>query len=735
MAGKRARGTGRGKTRSPFAPGQLLGTHQLREEIAAEGPVHLYTTVDQRSLQPGLCTALHSRTASKARIFEERTRLLARVRHPQIAAVLEAGHSAGHPYRITSRGAGEPLDRALWSRLRPGIPERMLQVGSLFLQAALMLEHLHAHGWLHLSLSPRFFRVEQDGHLRMEQIPGLWAQGDLAPDPELDPDALDAPELGSGGSPGVSADLFGLGQLLAAMLTGGEAGAGGDSSHVPVASLNLEGLAPDAPYWTTLCRTLVQDDLGLRPRSVSALIVALQRDAPSSEVLLPDELDVDEGSYSTEPSGVFVEPPFVGCDDSLGAARELLCTASTTGGRHSVIWVGGPPGFGKSRALRELRHVARGFGMVALSGRCSSRTRARLEGFFGILVEAVEWLRKNHPRELMRLPGPVKQALIQTFPVYLDIGDETGTDPPAAPNEAVDALLRRISQHAPVLVTIDDLHLADRTTEGLARRLALRGRGGAGSYPISIATTYDTAVQTAPPAWVPDQAQLGPRRLVIRMAPIGVPEVAQVLGALLGAPTSTDNTFVRRLAVRTGGIPGLLMQVLKHLAEAGALPVSGASATRASRNPAKMLAALDDLPRPLVASLQHWLGSIPHEHQQVLRALSQSREAMPIRALARQSGLELERTLMALTEMRAAALVTTRLEEHEQYAGIAVPLIRQVLSGEAPDREATLGLSSLEESLDTTLGPTVSILDDSHDEVTDLRTLETEEWTERTEKT
>ena len=115
MARKRARRGSSGKA-APFAPGQLLGTHQLREQIAEHGPVHIYTTVDERSLQPGLCTTLHSRTASKVRIFEERTRLLSRLRHPQIAAVVETGHSGGHPYRITTGSKGEPLDRALWTK-------------------------------------------------------------------------------------------------------------------------------------------------------------------------------------------------------------------------------------------------------------------------------------------------------------------------------------------------------------------------------------------------------------------------------------------------------------------------------------------------------------------------------------------------------------------------------------------------------------------------------------------
>jgi hypothetical protein len=136
-----------------------------------------------------------------------------------------------------------------------------------------------------------------------------------------------------------------------------------------------------------------------------------------------------------------------------------------------------------------------------------------------------------------------------------------------------------------------------------------------------------------------------------------------------------------------------------------------------------------------VQSIQHWLGTIPHEQQQVLKVLCESREAMPIRGIARETGLGVESTLMALTEMRAAALVTTRLEEREQFAGIAVPLIRQVLSGRKPDREATIGLPTLEESLDTTLGPTVSLLDESFDDrPTDLRTMEPEEHTEKTVK-
>ena len=41
-------------------------------------------------------------------------------------------------------------------------------------------------------------------------------------------------------------------------------------------------------------------------------------------------------------------------------------------------------------------------------------------------------------------------------------------------------------------------------------------------------------------------------------------------------------------------------------------------------------------------SIQHWLGSIPHEQQQVLKVLCEYREAMPIRAIARESELGME---------------------------------------------------------------------------------------------
>ena len=104
----------------------------------------------------------------QALVLQE-TRLLARLNHPHIARLLDAGRSAeGRPYFVMEAVDGRPLDDAcrglpLAARLR------------LFLQLADAVSHAHHQGLVHRDLKPANVLVE--GPATLMQALGPRPQG------------------------------------------------------------------------------------------------------------------------------------------------------------------------------------------------------------------------------------------------------------------------------------------------------------------------------------------------------------------------------------------------------------------------------------------------------------------------------------------------------------------------------------------------------------------------------
>src|SRR4051794_2104909 len=93
--------------------------------------------------------------------------------------------------------------------------------------------------------------------------------------------------------------------------------------------------------------------------------------------------------------------PFVGRAAELRVLRALIPAADTTAGRVGLL--GGEPGSGKSRLVRELASAAASEGVLVLYGACDAVVRAP----YGAFVEALEHVvRAVDPAELRRALGP-----------------------------------------------------------------------------------------------------------------------------------------------------------------------------------------------------------------------------------------------------------------------------------------------------------------------------------------
>src|SRR5262245_952185 len=158
--------------------------------------------------------------------FEREGSALARLTHPNVARLLDAGVAgSGEPYLVLEYVEGEPIDR--WCERRCStVRARVL----LFLEAAAAVAHAHRHFLLHRDLKPSNILVTEQGTVKLLDFgiaklldegadPGGRSQLTEVGERPLTP-AFASPEQIEGGDVGVPSDVYGLGVLLYLLLCG-----------------------------------------------------------------------------------------------------------------------------------------------------------------------------------------------------------------------------------------------------------------------------------------------------------------------------------------------------------------------------------------------------------------------------------------------------------------------------------------------------------------------------------
>jgi DNA-binding CsgD family transcriptional regulator/tetratricopeptide (TPR) repeat protein len=182
--------------------------------------------------------------------------------------------------------------------------------------------------------------------------------------------------------------------------------------------------------------------------------------------------------------------PFVGRSAELERLRTLMPSAKGEGSR--VVLLGGEPGSGKSRLVREFAAEAAADGALVLYGGCNAEVRTP----YGPFVEALDQLqRATEPDELRTALGSRGGELTRLLP---ELGSRVSGLTPAVEADpdterhrlhtAVTDLLGGVGRHRPVLLVLEDVHWADAPTLLLLRHLARAGS----ARTLLLATFRDT---------------------------------------------------------------------------------------------------------------------------------------------------------------------------------------------------------------------------------------------------
>ena len=241
------------------------------------------------------------------------------------------------------------------------------------------------------------------------------------------------------------------------------------------------------------------------------------------------------------------------------AEVEQLCTAweDAARGNGDVLVVTGPPGAGKTRLAEHLADVAEESGGLVLSARCFEAERSL---FLQPFVEAVSPALLLLPPDVLGEVTAGHEATLGSLLPDLAVG--VGSQRLEAGSvdvqrlrafSAVAAVLTRLSQRDPVLLFLDDLHEAGRSSVQLVHYLH---RVAARSRLLILATCRDVEGQAVLRALEPVSTRMG-------LGPLTADEVAR-LAALAGFPERGAD-----IARRTAGHALFVVELLRDLAAGG----------------------------------------------------------------------------------------------------------------------------------------------------------------------
>ena len=262
--------------------------------------------------------------------------------------------------------------------------------------------------------------------------------------------------------------------------------------------------------------------------------------APEHQIALGASIAVDE------------EFPFVGRSAEIEQLNGLIDL-----GNHSTqIYIGGAPGYGKSRLALELLARAQSEGAITAAGRCDEHLTSALQP----VRDAVAHLAQTRPQAFVGwcagVEGPIVHllpstaTLLQAEPVVVD---------GYASIDVLLAVLDQATREHALYLLVDDLHWSDEPTRALLSQLHRR----LGDRPVVTVATFRSGAPDLPQVtrqWISTQ------RRQANGVRIDLEELDEGAAAHLAAAVLGGDADGAELLARTGGHPLFLTEAIRDRA-------------------------------------------------------------------------------------------------------------------------------------------------------------------------
>jgi tetratricopeptide (TPR) repeat protein len=262
---------------------------------------------------------------------------------------------------------------------------------------------------------------------------------------------------------------------------------------------------------------------------------------------------------------------FVGRQQEL--ARLTGWWRAREAGGSQVAFIAGEPGIGKTRLMAHFAGLCHAEHALVLYGRCDEELLVPYQPF----VEALRPFVASRSALLLRAQvGPLAGELLRLPGLPLSV-DMAATAPPSDPDterfrlfQAVTALIAGAASEAPVVLMLDDLHWADRSTLLLLRYLVRQTK----SVPLFLLGSYrDVEVDAGHPLTntLADLRREGSYER-LSLGGMSSADVASMLTAAVDVGTGKAQLrLADALHERTAGNPFFVNELIRHLDETAGL--------------------------------------------------------------------------------------------------------------------------------------------------------------------
>jgi ABC-type oligopeptide transport system substrate-binding subunit/tRNA A-37 threonylcarbamoyl transferase component Bud32 len=543
---------------------------------------------------------------------EGRTRLLneaqaaARLSHPNIVAVYDAGEVDGIPFIVMQYVAGHSLHR--W--VEEGRPAPVDDVLDIARQLCAALEHAHASGVIHRDIKPENVLLGDDGVARLTDFglarslsSRLTVEGAI-----IGTVFYLAPELALGQPYDGRADLYSLGVMLYELL----AGRLPFIADEPISVISQHLYAPVVPpstYNSQISPAL--DALILRLMSKSPADRPISAESVRQALVRLESPVVVDSTEAAWPLERIAHGRMVGRARELAEVQRLWQRAAA--GQGQVLLISGEPGIGKTRLARELSARAEVSGGLALLAACYAESSAPYAPV-ARLIRLAFTATSRPPRAPLDLSESTLDALGMLAPDCCgerQMRERPELDPRADQQRLFDSLVtlfRALARRAPVLIIFEDVHWADSGTLALVRRLARH----VPDLPLLLVLTY-REVELGESRVLSDllyelnRQRLGER---IKLTRLSRDETGELLAAMFADQPGPE--FVDLIYRETEGNPFFVEEVCKALVDEGRI------SHQSGHWQASSLAEMG-VPQSVRMAIEARVGRLPGAAQDVLR--------------------------------------------------------------------------------------------------------------------
>ncbi len=508
--------------------------------------------------------------ADGVRRFLREAQSSASLNHPHIVSIFDVVEEGGSFAIVMELVEGKTLRELL-----PLPIDRLIEITTQILQG---LEYAHAQGIVHRDIKPENIVIAADGIAKLMDFGLARSEGRS----RLTQTGLIvgtvsylAPEQALGGQVDGRSDLYSLGAVLYEAVTGHPPFASEDPISVITQHINVP---PVAPHWhnpavpqgleTVILKLLAKDPLRRyqTAREVLEALTSVRTATPSSPTVGPEKLAGPELVQR------IVHSPMVGREAELLHLRELIDRAIA--GRGGVVLINGPLGVGKTRLVDEAATFARMRGVTVVSGKAyegappfepfvkvlrelargvdSETLTARLGEFLPDLVALVPELERQVPKLPKRILGSPEDQKNRLF-------------------MGVARFLEETTSKSPLLLFLDDMHIADASSVELLQHVARRTET---SRVLLVLAYRAEDVPSSPAGRMFGQVTHALSRegfcTLIALRPLGEEQVVDLITRMADHPTRPVR-FAQRIFEVTEGNPYFVEEVIKGLFEQGSL--------------------------------------------------------------------------------------------------------------------------------------------------------------------